>query len=140
MRAEGWGWIEVWPKFDYTQFDRLGRAPKKLADLSAESAAQLEALEKELEDTQTAIEGHVEAGDDEQAEALDERVDALEAEILKIQASREGFAPEVMEHAGAIISMHYGSLRIDRGWSVPQIVPMSLPPWEKGSAFRWPGN
>ena len=115
VRAEGWGWIEVWPKFDYTQFDRLGRAPKKLADLSAESAAQLEALEKELEDTQTAIEGHVEAGDDEQAEALDERVDALEAEILKIQASREGFAPEVMEHAGAIISMHYGSLRIDRG-------------------------
>lgn len=115
VQAEGWGWVEVWPKFDYTQFDRLGRAPKKLNELSAGSFIQLEALEKELEDVQTAIESHLEAGDDEQAQELDERNDELEAEILKIQVSREGYAPEVMGHAGAIISMHYGSLRIDRG-------------------------
>lgn len=115
VRAEGWGWVEVWPKFDYTQFDRLGKAPKKLIELSTESASQLQALETELDNVQTAIEGHLAEGDDEKAEPLDERVDELEGEIRSIQASREGFTPEVMQHAGAIISLHYGQLRMDRG-------------------------
>lgn len=115
IRAEGWGWVEVWSKFDYTQFDRLGRAPKKLNELSAESASKLEALEKELDEVRTTIEVHLEDGDDEKVEPLNERVDELEAEILSIQGAREGFAPEVMQHAGAIISLHYGQLRTDRG-------------------------
>jgi len=110
VRAEGWGWIEVWPKFDYSQFNRLGRAPKKLNDLSPEVTAQLEALEIELETARASIEGS-----DDDNQQLEDRVDELEDEILAIQASREHFAPEVMQHAGAIISLHYGELRLDRG-------------------------
>lgn len=112
VRAEGWGWIEVWPKFDYTQFDRLGRAPKKLNELSAETADRLEALETEREAIQVAMEG---IDDEDQVQELDERGDQLDDEILTIQAAREGYAPEVMQHAGAIISLHYGQLRMDRG-------------------------
>lgn len=115
VRAEGWGWVEVWPKFDWTQFDRLGRAPKKLNQLSEESKSKLEALETELEGVRAAIEGHLEGGDEDKVEPLDERIDQLEAEILSIQESREGFATEVMQHAGAVISLHFGELRTDRG-------------------------
>ena len=110
VRAEGWGWIEVWPTFDYTQFNRLGRAPKKLNELSPEVAAQLEALETELETVRNAIDG----ADDENQE-MENRIDELEDEILSIQSSREQFAPEVMQHSGAVISLHYGDLRLDRG-------------------------
>lgn len=110
VRAEGWGWVEVWPTFDYTQFNRLGRAPMKSIELSPEVAVQLEALETELETVRTAIDG----ADDENQE-MENRVDELEDEILSIHSSRVQFVPEVMQHTGAVISLHYGDLRVDRG-------------------------
>lgn len=110
VRAEGWGWVEVWPTFDYTQFNRLGRAPKKLREFSTEVAAQLEALETELETVRNAIDG-----DDHENQEMEDRVDELENKILSIYSSREQFAPEVMQHSGAVISLHYGDLRLDRG-------------------------
>lgn len=114
VRAEGWGWIEVWQQFDHTQFDRLGRAPKKLHELSAEAATKLEALEMELESVQATMESLSDL-DSEQSNVLDIREDELEDEISNIQKSREGFALEVMPHAGAVISYYYGDLRINRG-------------------------
>lgn len=110
VRAEGWGWVEVWPTFDYTQFNRLGRAPMRTIELSPEVAVQLEALETELETVRTAMDG----ADDENQE-MENRVDELEDKILSIHSSRVQFIPEVMQHTGAVISLHYGDLRVDRG-------------------------
>lgn len=114
LQAEGWGWAEVWPKFDYTRFDRLGRAPIKISELSAADSAQLEALDIELAHVQAALD-ELDDQDDAQTLKLEQRCDELETENLALQASREGYAPEVMAHAGVVVSFSCGTLRVDRG-------------------------
>ncbi len=113
--AEGWSWAEVWTSFDYTRFHRLGNAPIQLSELSAQSLIRLEGLESELVEVQTAVNDLDDDQDEEQALMLESRCDELDAEILSIQQSREGYAAEVMAHAGVVVSLNHGSLRIDRG-------------------------
>jgi len=118
--TEGWGWVEVWPQWDYTTFDRLGKAPRKTVELSDGAKQQLTALEKELEDAQTAVEDLMEKGDrtdeyEARLDALDEVIERLESEIADLQRSSVVYAAEVMEHAGALVVLQHGQLRIERG-------------------------
>ncbi len=112
--AEGWSWAEVWTSFDYTRFHRLGNAPIQLSELSAADSAQLEAMENELTSVQATIE-ELDDQDDEQAQILETRYDELTDAVLALQQSREGYATEVIAHAGVVVSLNHGALRIDRG-------------------------
>ncbi|MEB0222145.1 ParB/RepB/Spo0J family partition protein [Pseudomonas sp. AB12(2023)] len=119
VRTEGWGWVEVWQSFDWTKFERLGRAPTILTELSDELAQELAALGSELADVQAIIESMDESELSEEDAARyqvhDDRVDELSDLISKIEGSRAGFTSAVRKHAGVVVSFNHGSLRIDRG-------------------------
>ncbi|WP_416194850.1 ParB/RepB/Spo0J family partition protein [Pseudomonas sp. AB6] len=119
IRSEGWGWVEVWPAFDWTQFERLGRAPTTFTDLSDGLAQELSTLERELAEVQVIIESmdgmELTEEDLGRYHSHDDRVDELSDLIEKIHKSKAGFTSAVMEHAGVVVSFQRGSLRIERG-------------------------
>lgn len=125
LRAEGWGWVEVWMEFDHTAFYRFGSAPKSTTDLPSDARAKVEALDAErkaLQAEQEAMHANAEAGSgelsDEEYERdaeIDTRCSEIDDEIESIEDSHSGYAPEVLAKSGAIVVFERGKVRIDRG-------------------------
>ncbi|ASW48737.1 MULTISPECIES: ParB/RepB/Spo0J family partition protein [Xanthomonas] len=121
VRAEGWGWVEVWPTFDYTDFQRLGRAPEVVGEVPAEDRAQLDELQAEIDKVNAEVEA-LEAGTDEYTDEENERLGALydlqqeiPDQIEEIAAKHMVIPDDVRAHAGALVIRDAGRLRIERG-------------------------
>lgn len=121
VRAEGWAWVELWPEFEWNAYHRLGRAPKSEGPLPDELRAKVEALEEEAEKL-AAEEQAMEADDGEYSEQDSERLDVIwdrqreiEDEIEDIKDAHSVYTPEVLAHAGAVVALDGGKLRIERG-------------------------
>lgn len=121
LRAEGWGWVEIWPTFDYTAFHRFGRIHKSGENLPEDVAAQVKALREEY-DALLTEQDEIEAKEDEHSEAEMERLQAIyertseiDSEIEDIEEAHATYAPEAMANAGAIVIMERGAVRIERG-------------------------
>lgn len=121
LETEGWAWVEVMRNFDYSAYERLGRAPQVQAEMPAETAQNLAALEAELVEVEAAIlKLHNVEGDlsEEESARLDqhyERQDELPDLIQELKASCAGYTPAVMAHCGAIVAYSHGDFRIERG-------------------------
>ncbi|MCD0253076.1 ParB/RepB/Spo0J family partition protein [Xanthomonas campestris pv. campestris] len=125
LRAEGWGWVEVWTEYDYTAMGRLGTVQPSALTLSDDIQAQLHSLETErstLTDEQEAMHRTAENDDskftDEQWKRdneIEERIEAINLAISKIEDDHASFAPEVMQAAGAVVIFNRGALQIERG-------------------------
>jgi len=115
LRSEGWSWLEIWPKYDYTAMDRFGRVPTIIHELSPESEAKKTELQTELAQVQAAIEDLGADEAPEKAEQLEAREEALTSEIEQIEESREGYSTKMMGHAGIVLCYERGQLRIERG-------------------------
>ena len=145
LRAEGWGWVEVWPSFDYTAFQRLGRAPMSAGELSCEEKAALEALTLQLQEAEegiAALHDKDEELTDDESERLDSLYDAqvkLAEEIEEINDRNLCIAPEVKAVAGVVVCRQGKDIRIERALVKPtdrKAVAAALPADESISGGR----
>ena len=122
VRAEGWGWVEVWAEYDYNAANRLGQVAKPGRDSYPQAVKDaLAALESE-EDALRAEQDELLSGDDELTEAqterdsqIDARLSQIEDEVSELEKANAVYAPEVMAVAGAVVARSGGTVRIDRG-------------------------
>ncbi|WP_045756631.1 ParB/RepB/Spo0J family partition protein [Xanthomonas albilineans] len=121
LRAEGWGWVEVWPSFNYTNFQRLGRAPEVLGEVPAEDRAKLDELQAELDKVNAEVEAlhaRAEEYNDEENERLGELYnlqDEIPDQICEIEAQHMVIPVEVRQLSGALVIRDESRLRIERG-------------------------
>jgi ParB family transcriptional regulator, chromosome partitioning protein len=111
VKAEGWKWIEVMPRYDHSAVSEFRRVYPKERILSGDEQAQREALEAEY----TALE--VEAGgDDDEGSPLQERFARIEEE-LAVLLGENAFDPADIARAGTVVSIgHDGEPRVERGF------------------------
>ena len=124
VRAEGWGWVELWPEFDHGTFNRLGHAPQVLGEIPKKPAAKLADLRAKLEAAEAELQALHDSdtpGDytDEESERMDELYqlveDTLPEQIEAIEQAHRAWTPEVKASAGALVILDRGELRIERG-------------------------
>lgn len=122
VRAEGWGWVELWPAFDHTALQRLGAAPKALGEIpDAERAtldelrAKLAAVEDEVRQLHAVTDDYTEEESDRLDELYDLMNDELPEQIAAVEKKYEVWAPDLRALAGAVVALYNGALRIERG-------------------------
>jgi ParB family chromosome partitioning protein len=116
IAAEGWKWVEVDIEFPYGHAGHLRALNGTTADLTAEEAAEIEALKAEYE----ALEADY-ADADEIPEAAVDRIEAIEAKLAAFDERPVIYSPAEIARAGAFVSITAdGSLSVDRGYVRPQ--------------------
>lgn len=122
VRAEGWGWVEVVPEFNSTEFNRFGRLEGKAGKLPAEAKAEVDALAVKIAALQAEAQKLVDDNDDclededeECYEDLQSQVHALSAQIADIREAHGKYPAGAKALAGAWVSIEDGALRVDRG-------------------------
>ncbi|MBT9508376.1 ParB/RepB/Spo0J family partition protein [Rhodoferax sp.] len=116
VRVEGWSWVEVAPRATHAELHAFQRARRTRRDpnkAEAKRIAKLEARQHKLQDRL----------DDDDADLLDEEVQALHEEIDRLgndlEAIDQGltlYAPEVLALGGAVVSVdHMGGVVVHRG-------------------------
>ena len=128
LRAEGWGWVEIWPTWDYTAFYRLGRVGTTPC-LSEDARMQIGLLQAEAEALMTEHDGlHDAAEADARDLTEDERhrvvlieglCAAIEAEIHDIETANRGYPSNIKAMAGVVLAHEAGQLRVERGMVKP---------------------
>ena len=109
VKAEGWKWIDVLPRFDHGAVADCQRVYPAAKELSEAEQERLAALETECE----ALEFD---GSEESAAAIAR----IEEEAARIEGDRV-FAPEILARAGAVVSIGSdGAPRIERGFVRPE--------------------
>ena len=107
---EGWKWAEA--HLDYPHSHGLRRLYPSPVDLSQHDAAAYIAAQAAHDALTNQFEGVEELPDD-----IDERFGELEAEIERIDAKREAYAPDAVNRCGVFVLLnHDGTLRIERGF------------------------
>lgn len=110
VSQEGWGWVEVWEKFDFTSMDRLGHLPRVPVKLSDEDQALLISLCDEL----FQVEQKSSEADFEDEE-LQERTFELQEKIEELECKKQQYPTEQRERAGAVVYYQAGEAQIRRG-------------------------
>lgn len=111
VKAEGWKWIEVMPRYDHSAVSEFRRVYPKERTLSADEQIKREALEAEY----TALEVEAGSGDEEDS-PLHARFARIEEELATL-LGENAFDSADIARAGAVISLRYnGEPRIERGF------------------------
>lgn len=116
IAAEGWKWIEVAPDFPYGHTFGLRQlrgepVPPTAEDEEARNALQAE-YDRLLEENDSA---------EELPEAVDSRLDDIEAAIAAFDHQPPAFDPADIGRAGAFVSITQdGALRVERGYVRPE--------------------
>ena len=119
VRAEGWAWVEAVPHLSPAERQAFQSAPRQRREPTAKEARRIAVLQGRLDRTDAALEDAYDADDEDKAEALHQRREALAAELEAVQSQLNGHAPEVRAMAGVIVTldregsplMHRGLLR-----------------------------
>ena len=114
-REEGWKWVEVWPKYDYSEYSRFGEAPYVRAELTEESKQQLQELNAEVNEVVGELNSMSEQDNPKRYQELRSRRNAAQDQISQLQIRPKVYAPEVVEHSGVVVMYYVGSIRIERG-------------------------
>jgi ParB family chromosome partitioning protein len=117
LRAEGWSWVEVASRITLAElhgFQQVRRGRREPGKAEAKRIAKLKARQQAIEDRLNADD--VEKLAEEEASALYEESDRLEAELHTIEQTLLVFAPEMLAMAGAIVTVDQaGTLAVHRG-------------------------
>jgi ParB family chromosome partitioning protein len=122
VRAEGWGWVEARVDVEYHELSAFGRAQKGLHAASGEEQAEVERLSAERDEADRKLEALYDADehDDEQAEALEEELAKLDADLDRLREARECWTDEIRSAAGALVTVdRSGGLLVHRGLVKP---------------------
>ena len=123
IKGEGWGWVEARISFDHSERHRFVDAPMVRREPSPKEKAQLDALAAEKEKAEEALEALYQQDDvpQDQAEPLDALASTAEAEFDKLQRTMRHYTPEVMAHAGVIVTIDYSGVMVaTRGLVKPE--------------------
>jgi ParB family chromosome partitioning protein len=124
LRTEGWGWVDVWPTWDQTEYFRLGRIQKTGTALSPQAAERVLALRDEhveLSAEEQSLSERMEEGEEHGDEDEDRlarvyaRMEEIAEEVAAIEAAHQAYDPAAMAAAGAVVAREGHTLRIERG-------------------------
>lgn len=116
VRAEGWAWVESVPHLSPAERQAFQNAPRQRRETTARESRRMEVLQGRIARTDAALEEAYDADDEDNAETLHQRREALVAELEAVQSQLIGHAPEVRAMAGAIVTLdREGRVLIHRG-------------------------
>ncbi len=119
VRAEGWAWVEAVPHLAYEERQAFQNAPRHRREPTSREARRIASLETRLEKIEAELEEACqgESSEDEaKAEKLEQRRDQVVGELQDAEDALQGYAPEVREVAGAIVTIdRNGEAVIHRG-------------------------
>jgi ParB family chromosome partitioning protein len=112
VRKEGWGWVELRPvttsSYDLSAYSRATKSLRALTDAERDRMSELEqqvdTADKERDSLYEKGEDECTAEDDERIEALSKTMAKSQDEINKMRSALAEWTPEVLSHAGAIIT------------------------------------
>ena len=118
VKEEGFAWVQVRTRFNYSDRAEFGRAKTVRRQLTEEEQARMNALTAEME----AVEAEYEAYDEDSDESgevyaqLEEKHERIQWEMDRLVESLEQFCPDELAIAGVIVTVsHGGELTIERG-------------------------
>ncbi len=117
-RADGWAWVEVWPKWDHQASYRMGDAKQDESGLPKADKAKLKQLRAQIADLEEKIEKAEEAGEYFQPE-LRSQLEALEEQVEAITKTSACYSKAVRATAGVIVGLESGEPRIELGQVKP---------------------
>lgn len=106
VRAEGWAWVEAVPHLSPTERQAFQSAPRERREPTARESRRMEDLQGRIARTDAALEEAYDADDEDKAETLHQRREALAAELETVQSQLSGHAPEVRAMAGVIVTLN----------------------------------
>ena len=116
VRAEGWAWVEAVPHLAYEERQAFQNAPRHRREPTTREARRIASLETRLEKIDAELEDASEAEDEAKADKLEQRRDQVIGELQDAEDALQGYAPEVCEVAGAIVTIdRNGEAVIHRG-------------------------
>ncbi|KRC11458.1 chromosome partitioning protein ParB [Hydrogenophaga sp. Root209] len=116
VRAEGWAWVEAVPHLRPTEWQAFQNAPRTRREPTAREVRRMEVLQGRIARTDAALEEAYDADDEDKAETLHERREALVVELETVQSQLSDHAPEVRAMAGVIVTLdREGQPLIHRG-------------------------
>ncbi|HBN9602759.1 TPA: ParB N-terminal domain-containing protein [Pseudomonas aeruginosa] len=116
VRAEGWAWVEAVPHLAYEERQVFQNAPRHRREPTTREARRIASLETRLEKIDAELEEACDAEDEAKAEKLEQRRDQVVSELQDAEDALQGYAPEVREVAGAIVTIdRNGEAVIHRG-------------------------
>ena len=116
VRAEGWAWVESVPHLSPAERQAFQNAPRQRREPTARESRRMEVLQGRIARTDAALEEAYDADDEDKAETLHQRREALVAELEAVQSQLSGHALEVRAMAGAIVTLdREGRVLIHRG-------------------------
>ena len=124
VRREGWKWVEIVPDFDYEQRLAYVRRQVHPVPLTEAAEAELAQLQREYDELADQFDG----ADEE----MEQKLEAMLDRINKIQKSGLRFSDDTIGMGGAVISISYDGLNIDRGLIRSEDLPEDEQPTAKG--------
>ncbi|HCL2751035.1 TPA: ParB N-terminal domain-containing protein [Pseudomonas aeruginosa 449A] len=119
VRAEGWAWVEAVPHLAYEERQAFQNAPRQRREPTTLEARRIASLQTRLDKIDAELEEACqgESSEDEaKAEKLEQRRDQVVGELQDAEDALQGYAPEVREVAGAIVTIdRNGEAVIHRG-------------------------
>ncbi|MDO9570824.1 MAG: ParB/RepB/Spo0J family partition protein [Hydrogenophaga sp.] len=116
VRAEGWAWVEAVPHLTPAERQAFQNAPRTRREPTAREVRRMEVLQVRITRTDAGLEEAYDADDEDKAETLHQRREALATELEAVQSLLIGHAPEVRAMAGAIVTLdREGQPMIHRG-------------------------
>src|SRR5262249_29212582 len=110
VKAEGWKWVDIQPRYDHAALADCRRAYPQSRDLTVKEKLRLIRLESEYEALEM----------DDDSEATVAEAERLEREIAAV-TGEDVWPAETLARAGAVISIaHDGAVRIERGFVRPE--------------------
>lgn len=116
VRAEGWAWVEAVPHLAYEERQAFQNAPRHRREPTTREVRRMASLQTRLEKIDAELEEACDAEDEAKAEKLEQRRDQVIGELQDAEDALQGYAPEVREVAGAIVTIdRNGEAVIHRG-------------------------
>ena len=116
VRAEGWGWVEAAPRATFADlhaFQRVRAARREPGKTEAKRIAKLEAEQAKLQDR---LDDENEAIGDDEAQALQDAMDAIGNDLDAIERKLLVYPVGVVAMAGAVVSLDSeGAVVVHRG-------------------------
>jgi ParB family transcriptional regulator, chromosome partitioning protein len=111
VRGEGWKWVEIQPIAEYPDLTKFDRLRTVCIPMSDEIRLEIEALQTEQEEIETA---HAEA--EEYPPDVDQRMAAIESRIDELNDQPRKYCEEEIPLAGAIVALeNHGQAVVYRG-------------------------
>lgn len=117
LRAEGWSWVEVRPRFDYAERSAFRVLPRPRRPRTEAEQSRVATLRARLDQIEAAL---ADADDDALAEQLETQRDEAEEAIDAAEADEpEEWSADDRARAGAVVSMQHGELAVFSGLVKP---------------------